>query len=50
MAREAGEGLVLALFHIHGLGVATHGPLLAGACAGLLPRFDVDATRCRAPS
>ncbi|MEX0429599.1 AMP-binding protein [Nocardioides sp. DS6] len=32
--------LALPLFHIHGLGVALHGTLLAGASAVLLPKFD----------
>jgi malonyl-CoA/methylmalonyl-CoA synthetase len=36
--------LALPLFHLHGLGVALHGTLLAGASAVLLPRFDPDAT------
>jgi len=33
----------LPLFHLHGLGVALHGTLQAGASARLLPRFDPDA-------
>jgi len=33
----------LPLFHMHGLGVALHGTLQAGASALLLPRFDPDA-------
>jgi malonyl-CoA/methylmalonyl-CoA synthetase len=33
----------LPLFHMHGLGVALHGSLQAGASALLLPRFDADA-------
>jgi malonyl-CoA/methylmalonyl-CoA synthetase len=33
----------LPLFHMHGLGVALHGTLQAGASAWLLPRFDPDA-------
>jgi malonyl-CoA/methylmalonyl-CoA synthetase len=42
--RWTGEDrLVLALFHIHGLGVGLHGTLLVGASAVLLPRFEVDA-------
>src|SRR5262245_27814510 len=32
----------LPLFHMHGLGVALHGTLQAGASAVLLPRFDPD--------
>jgi malonyl-CoA/methylmalonyl-CoA synthetase len=32
----------LPLFHMHGLGVALHGTLQAGASALLLPRFDPD--------
>ena len=35
--------LALPMFHAHGLCVALHGTLLAGASAVLLPRFDVDA-------
>jgi malonyl-CoA/methylmalonyl-CoA synthetase len=33
----------LPLFHMHGLGVALHGTLQAGASAHLLPRFEPDA-------
>jgi malonyl-CoA/methylmalonyl-CoA synthetase len=33
----------LPLFHMHGLGVALHGTLQAGASALLLPRFEPDA-------
>ena len=33
----------LPLFHMHGLGVALHGTLQAGASALLLPRFESDA-------
>jgi malonyl-CoA/methylmalonyl-CoA synthetase len=42
---EPGDRLVHALpmFHMHGLGVALHGTLQAGASALLLPRFDPDA-------
>jgi malonyl-CoA/methylmalonyl-CoA synthetase len=35
--------LALPLFHMHGLGVALHGTLYAGASAVLVPRFDADA-------
>ena len=34
----------LPLYHVHGLFVALHCALLAGACTRLLPRFDVDST------
>ena len=35
---------VLPIFHVHGLTVALHGALHAGAAAVMLPRFDADRT------